>query len=119
MANVLIVDDEAGLRFVLRVTFELAGHSVTEAADGKIALEQIRSSRPDLVATDFMMPVMNGAELIAELRADPQTASIPVLLISSSPGAVRVPGADHFMEKPLDPADVLEQADALLAKESA
>jgi CheY-like chemotaxis protein len=119
MAKVLIVDDEAGLRFVLRVTFELAGHSVTEAADGRSALEQVRSSRPDLVTTDFMMPVMDGGELIEQLRADPQTAAIPVLLISSSPVAARVPGADHFMEKPLDPADVLEQADALLAKESA
>jgi len=119
MAKVLIVDDEAGLRFVLRVTFEMAGHSVTEAADGRIALEQVHSDRPDLVTTDFMMPIMDGEELIAALRADPGTASIPILLISSSPGAVRVPGADHFMEKPLDPADVLEQAAVLLAKEGA
>src|SRR5881275_1635410 len=60
------------MRFLLRMTFELAGHDVAEAADGVAAIERVERNRvPDLVATDFMMPRMNGGELIARLRRDP------------------------------------------------
>src|SRR4051794_34747320 len=114
MANVLIVDDEPSLRVVLRVAFESAGHTVVEAPDGRRALERVAAARPDIVTTDFMMPVMDGGELIAELRANPATAEIPVLLVSSSAGASRVEGANDFMQKPLDPLDVVERAAALL-----
>jgi two-component system phosphate regulon response regulator PhoB len=114
MATVLIVDDEASLRFVLRIAFEAAGHAVVEASDGKTALDRVAETRPDVVATDFMMPRMDGQELIARLRGDPATAEMPILLVSSSRGASLVEGADAFMKKPLNPADVVAQAEELL-----
>src|SRR4051794_19904617 len=106
MAHVLVVDDEGSLRFILRLAVELAGYSVTEAGDGAVALAAIQETKPDLVTTDFMMPVMDGRELITRLRADPATAKLPVLLVSSSEGAARIEGADRFMQKPLNPMDV-------------
>jgi CheY-like chemotaxis protein len=115
MAKVLIVDDEPSLRFVLRVAFEAAGHTVVEAGDGQSALARIAQATPDLVTTDFMMPRMGGQELIAHIREDPATADLPILLVSSSRGASRVEGADAFMKKPLDPAEVVTQAEQLLA----
>jgi CheY-like chemotaxis protein len=64
-----------------------------------------------------MMPVMNGAELIERLRRDPATSAIPIVLVSSSPGAQqRAEAADAFIRKPFDPAVLVEQAAELLDK---
>lgn len=115
MARVLIVDDEASMRFILRRTFESAGHEVEEAANGVAALQRIEAGRvPDIVATDFMMPLMNGAELIARLRADPATARVAVILVSSSPGSEVKTSADAFFLKPFDPSALLACAAELL-----
>ena len=116
MAHVLLVDDEPSLRFVLRIAFESAGHQVAEAGNGAAALDSIAAARPDLVTTDFMMPVMNGRELISRLRSDPATATMPVLLVSSSIGAAGVKGADRFIQKPFDPMEVVAEAAELLGR---
>jgi CheY-like chemotaxis protein len=113
----LVVDDEPSVRFLLRVAFEVAGHQVEEAPNGLAAIHAVENGRtPDLVATDFMMPLMNGGELIARLRANPATADLPVILVSSSPGSERKTAADVFLRKPFDPeklaacaADLLER----------
>ena len=68
---------------------------------------------PDLVATDFMMPRMNGGELIARLRRNPASAAIPIILVSASPGSERRTEADAFFRKPFDP-DALTQCAAQL-----
>src|SRR3954453_13524218 len=83
-AKILIVDDESSMRFLLRATFELDGHDVDEAANGRVAAELLESDREyDLVSTDFMMPVMNGAELIDRIRKNPRTEGLPIILISA------------------------------------
>lgn len=84
MVKILVVDDEPDARFLLRYEFERAGHEVTEAVDGRTALAKVAASRPALVVTDMMMPVMSGTELIRRLRADPDTADIPILCISGN-----------------------------------
>ena len=118
MAKVLIVDDEPNIRFVLRIAFEADGHTVVEAGDGKSALAAVAADRPDLVTTDFMMPVMDGAELIRELRENGDLDGVAILLVSSSPGAARVEGADDFMQKPLDPYEVVQRGLRLLEARS-
>jgi len=113
----LIVDDESSMRFLLRMTFELAGHDVTEAADGVAAIELVEGNRaPDLVATDFMMPRMNGGELIARMRRNPASAAIPIILVSSSPGSERRTEADAFFRKPFDPEALTLCATQLLER---
>ena len=78
MAEILVVDDESSMRFLLRITFETDGHRVVEAPNGLVAAERIEGGRlPDLVATDYMMPLLNGGELIARLRRNPATAEDP------------------------------------------
>ena len=114
MAAILIIDDESSMRFLLRVTFELAGYVVDEAPNGQVALDRIEGGRvPDLVATDFMMPLMNGGEVIDRLRRNPATAKIPIILISSSPGSEQRTTANAFFRKPFDP-DALTQCAAEL-----
>ena len=115
MAEILVVDDESSMRFLLRVTLELAGHSVEEAPNGLLAVERIEGGRiPDLVATDFMMPLMNGGEVIARLRRNPATQNIPIILVSASPGSERRTAADAFFRKPFDPAALTQRVAELL-----
>jgi CheY-like chemotaxis protein len=115
VANILIVDDESSMRFLLRATFELDGHDVDEAANGRAAAELLESHREyDLVSTDFMMPVMNGGELIARIRRNPRTEGIPIILVSSSPGSEQRTEADAFFRKPFDPRALLARATELM-----
>ena len=110
--RILIVDDESSMRFLLRFILESAGYEVIEAHHGAAALERVKESRPNLVVTDLMMPVMNGRDLVGRLRADPATASIPILLISANPNA-EVVGVDAFVGKPFPLEAVVEAARSL------
>jgi CheY-like chemotaxis protein len=112
VARILVVDDEADQRFLLRRIFERAGHEVTEAGDGVAALGAVRDAPPDLVVTDMAMPLMNGAEFIRRLRGDPVTAAIPVLAATAD--ACLAGGADVIVAKPYDWHDIVAAADALL-----
>ena len=111
LARLLIVDDEPDIRFMMRIILERAGYQVAEASNGAAAIEAISLSRPDLVLTDLMMPVMNGDRLIRALRADPETASIPILMVS----AVRNQTvADAGLDKPFEPRRLVEAVSKLL-----
>jgi chemosensory pili system protein ChpA (sensor histidine kinase/response regulator) len=115
VAEILVIDDESSMRFLLRVTFELAGYDVDEAPNGQVAVDKIEGGRiPDLVATDFMMPLMNGGEVIDRLRRNPATEKIPIILISSSPGSERRTTANAFFRKPFDPDELTRCAAQLL-----
>ncbi len=108
----LVVDDEPDLRFILRRTFERAGHQVVDVGHGAAAMAIVSESPPDLVVTDMMMPVMNGPELIAKLRSSPATSSIPIVAVS---GDAQLAGAaDAVLEKPVRPKDLLAIVHKLL-----
>jgi CheY-like chemotaxis protein len=109
---ILVVDDESNMRFLLRMILERAGYEVVEAPDGAAALEHALRSPPDLVVTDLMMPVMSGRELIERLRKDPQTAGIPIVVVSANPSAA-VEAVDAVLAKPFDPDALLEATRAL------
>ncbi len=114
VARILVVDDEPDQRFLLRRIFERAGHEVSDAGDGAAALRAVRASAPDLVVTDVMMPVMDGAKLIGCLRDDPATAHIPVLVASGDPHLAAA--ADAVVPKPYQWHDLVAVADALLTE---
>jgi two-component system chemotaxis response regulator CheY len=109
---VLVVDDEPDLRFLLRWFIELGGHQVVEAWNGAAALQTMAQAPPDLVITDIMMPVMNGAELIRRLRAEPTTAAIPILAVSAD-GYLAV-GADEVLAKPFNGPELIAAVERLL-----
>ena len=103
------------MRFLLRTTLEHAGHTVEEAPNGQVAIERIEGGRiPDLVATDFMMPLMNGGEVIDRLRRNPATRELPIILVSSSPGSEQRTSADAFFRKPFDPVALTRRVAELL-----
>jgi PAS domain S-box-containing protein len=84
LATVLVVDDRAANREIARATLDHGGHLVIEATDGHQALALAKSSRPDLVLTDVLMPGMDGYQFVRELRGDPETAGIPVLFSTAN-----------------------------------
>jgi DNA-binding response OmpR family regulator len=112
VAIILVVDDERPLREFLAASLEQGGHRVVQAHHGRHALSVIGDpdeDRPDLVISDVMMPLVSGVELCRILKADPDTAGIPVVLMSaasrnSSAGAC----ADGYIAKPFD-LDVLDK----------
>lgn len=112
---ILVVDDDSSMRFLMRTVFEAAGYEVVEAHHGAAALERVKDSQPVLVITDLMMPVMNGRGLIAHLRSNPETAPIPILLISANPNA-DVGAADAVVGKPFQRDELLDAARALSGK---
>ena len=112
MVNILVVDDEPDVRFILRRILEGAGHRVTEVQHGAAALEAVAAAPPDLVVTDMMMPVMGGAELIKRLRAEPLTATIPIMAVSGD--AHLAGGADVIVAKPFPKRELLASVDSLL-----
>lgn len=81
--RVLVVEDEADLRFLQRVTLESAGHTVLEAADGAAAIAAARTNELDLVLLDMMLPEIDGFGVLAALASDPRTESLPVVIVSA------------------------------------
>ena len=112
MSRVLVVDDESNMRFLLRTLLESEGFEVVEAYHGAAALERVKEQQPDLIVTDLMMPVMNGREFVERLRGDPNTATIPILAISSSRN-IDVAGADAALRKPFDIDALIEAVRSL------
>jgi two-component system, OmpR family, response regulator VicR len=103
VATVLIVDDEEPVRGFLTMLIRDSGHRVVQAIHGGRALEVVEREKPDLVISDVMMPVLNGAELCRRLKARADTRHIPVILMSSSgKQAADGAGADAFIAKPFE-----------------
>ena len=115
--KVLLVDDESNMRFVLRMILESEGYEVVVAQHGAAALETLRRSGADLVLTDLMMPVMSGRELVERLRADQETAEIPIVVVTATHELV-LPDADAVIAKPFDEEELLAVVRSLTEKES-
>jgi CheY-like chemotaxis protein len=112
MAFVLVVDDEVGIANLLSDVLSDEGHRVLVAANGHEALKRAEQGRPDLVITDFMMPVMDGAQLIKAMAEHPDLKGVPVFLISSVPEAAireKCSGYALFIRKPFRIYDVIDQ----------
>jgi two-component system chemotaxis response regulator CheY len=114
MARILVVDDEPDERFLVGRALKKQGHDVTVAENGAAGLRAAQEERPDLIVTDIMMPVMDGVELIRQLRGDPATAGIPILAAS---GDTHLAGAaDAVLVKPYDNHRLVALVNSLLKK---
>jgi response regulator RpfG family c-di-GMP phosphodiesterase len=115
--HLLLVDDDPGLRALLRTTFEGFEVSVAEAGDATEAQQRIREQRPDVIVLDVMMPGIDGLELSRRLKADPETRGIRIVLLTGSVGSIRAAadaaGADAFVAKPFSPLELLSVAERL------
>lgn len=110
--HVVAVDDEANIRRLVEINLKRAGYRVTTACDGVDALAKIRADRPDLVLLDLMMPQMDGFEVLRQLKADPVTAAIPVVLVTVQMQDASFvegwsQGAADYLTKPFSLTDLL------------
>jgi DNA-binding response OmpR family regulator len=101
--NVLIVEDSRFLRISNERALTQAGYHVITAADGEEGLRLARQHKPDLVVLDLMLPKLSGRDVLRELRSSPDTASIPVMIVSSLPQSndarLLREGATSYFEK--------------------
>ncbi|MBN0048214.1 response regulator [Streptomyces actuosus] len=119
MAHVLIADDDADIRDLVAFKLAQGGHRVTAVQDGMAALKTVREQPVDMALLDIRMPRMSGLDVCRELRAAPETATLPVILITarSQEGDVEVgfaAGADDYIIKPFSPRELSSRVTALL-----
>ncbi len=109
MATILVVDDEFGIGELLEALLMDDGHRVLTAMNGRHALERMAEARPDLIISDLMMPVMDGAALLKAVREHAEYKETPFMLMCALPEASitdRVKGYDAFLRKPFKLAEM-------------
>lgn len=121
MANVLLIEDDDAQRFVAAFALKKAGHQVREAPDGPQGVASAREERPDVIVCDVMMPGMTGYEVVAELRADAELATVPVVLLTAMSERKHMrqgmtAGADDYLTKPYRPDELCEAINAVLSR---
>ena len=117
MATILVVDDEFGITELIEAIITDEGHKVITAINGKHGLEVLAQERVDLMFLDFMMPVMDGAEMLSAIAADPILQRIPVVMMTSLPEVVvaeRCSGYVRYLRKPFRLAEILALSEQLL-----
>lgn len=120
VVKILVVEDSPTMRQLIGFALKrLPGAEIIEASDGVDGLKKINSNRFDLIITDINMPVMDGLKLISLVRRDINYRNIPIMIITTEGGAkdrerALALGADAYITKPIQAAQVLETAKSLL-----
>ena len=117
--KVLIADDEQNIVISLEFLMKREGYQVEVANDGEEAVRRIRTSRPDLVLLDVMMPKKSGFEVCQEIRSDPEMAGIRILMLTAKGRDTEVAkglalGADAYMTKPFSTRELVDKVRSLL-----
>jgi DNA-binding response OmpR family regulator len=110
------VDDDDSIRSLLEQELGDAGYLIEQASNGKEALAKVRANKPDLIILDIMMPEMNGFDVAAVLKNDPQTMDIPIIVLSivqDKTRGFRI-GVDRYLTKPIDTNLLFNEIGALL-----
>jgi len=110
--KILAVDDEKHIVRLVQVNLERAGYEVITANDGREALQKVKDEKPDLVVLDVMMPYMDGFEVLQNLRRNPETAEIPVIMLTAKAQDADVfkgwqSGVDCYLTKPFNPMELI------------
>ncbi len=114
--NVLAVDDDPHVRALLQQEFAEAGYRLRTATNGREAIAEVRRERPDLIILDVMMPELNGFDVVAMLKNDPETMAIPIIILSVVEDRTRGLrlGADRYLTKPIDTTTLFREVGTLL-----
>lgn len=120
-ATVLLVEDDVDSRTIYGTVLRHSGFLVVEADDGEAAVRSVRLHRPDVVVMDAGLPGMDGWDATAALKGDPETASVPIMLLTvhSQPADLEraeAAGCDAYVVKPMDPASLVESVGKLIAE---
>ena len=121
MIKVLIAEDNAVNRELLRELLELRGYTVLEACDGQEALQMIEQTQPELLLLDIGMPVMDGFAVIKNIRENPCLAKLPVVAVTAyamrgDQERILSSGFDGYLSKPVNPSSLAQELDRVLSK---
>jgi CheY-like chemotaxis protein len=120
MKTILVVDDEYGLVETLSELLQSEGYRVVSAANGRDALERVKEEKPDLVLTDFMMPLSDGRELVRAIRALPDFRAMPIIMMTATTRTVALTDdagtieVAAFLRKPVSWEKLLERIVGLI-----
>jgi CheY-like chemotaxis protein len=116
--KILIVEDHPTMREAMRLVLEGEGFDIREASDGKSALDAVREDPPDLVFLDMNIPGPTGADVLKEIKADPATAGVRVIIVTATGDEGRehvlALGADEYFTKPFSPLALLRTVERVL-----
>lgn len=120
--KILIVEDEESLLKLESILLSSKGYSVVGVMDGKSALEEVETNRPDLVVLDIMLPEMDGFEVCRRIKDNPETRDIPVVMLTAKKSNADVErgkqsGAEAYITKPFKSAKVIEVIEGLFNKQ--
>ena len=121
--SILVVEDEADIQELVRYNLEKEGHKVDTVAAGADALKAVRARKPDLIVLDLMLPDVDGLTVCRELRSDPATRNLPIIMLTAKSEEVDVVtglevGADDYVTKPFSPRVLVARIRALLRRGS-
>ncbi len=114
----LVIDDDPDIRTMVSTKLGIAGYEVHEEADGESGLAAIRELAPSIVILDWMMPRMNGLEVLQRVRTDPALAGTPIILLTARAQEDAIErgfaaGTDDYVVKPFSPRELLSRVEAL------
>ena len=117
--RILVVEDQEDNRQILRDLLGSAGFEMVEAGDGQEALVQVAKHKPDLILMDIQLPIMDGYEATRRIKANPETKSIPIIVVTSyalsgDEGKARAAGCDAYVTKPYSPRQLLAKVKEFL-----
>ncbi len=108
--RILVIDDDASIRDVMKMSLETEGYEVVSAENGKAGLESIKlAGRPSVIVLDLMMPVMNGWKFLDAMKTDPVLTSIPVIVISAFVDQEPNIAASEVLSKPFSMRILLDK----------
>ena len=122
-ADILLVEDDAGIQELLRFTLEQAGFRTRLAERAERATEMLREALPDLVVLDWMLPGQSGLQFARQLRSDPRCKSLPIIMVTArgeEPDRIAglEEGADDYIVKPFSPKELVARVHAVLRRRS-
>jgi CheY-like chemotaxis protein len=117
--TILVADDESHILHVVSLKLRNAGFRVVTARDGQEALDMARQEKPDLLITDYHMPQLSGLELCQKLKQDPQTSTIPAIMLTArgyhlEPADTQRSGIFRMLSKPFSPRHLLTTVNEVL-----
>ncbi len=119
--RILVADDDRLVQSAFSDLLEYSGYAVLSAWDGEEAFTKAQAERPDLILLDVMMPKRNGIQAAQDLKANPATRDIPIIMVTALSGtpAAQLTRADVYLQKPVRPGDLLEHVRRLLTAHAA
>lgn len=120
--KILIIEDDKFLRRVISQKLSREGYDISEAIDGEKGLKLVQEEKPDLVLLDLILPGMDGFEVLANLKKDPQLSKIPVIILSNLgqrediDKGLKMGAIDYLIKAHFTPGEIIDRIDRILSK---